>query len=876
MRANYLYIFFFILFFIIPSFSLLIEDDDKEREDTIYLKSNINEIYASTEITQFFINPLNNPIELIISFPIIEEISLNKFVIKVGEKKVISKVMLREEAEERYDESIYSGNTGFLGRYNDKDKKSYSINIGNINPKEKLTLKSYFIQNIGTQDMSFEFIIMEKYPTFHYKELNQNEARNKIIKANFIIETQSKITRLIAPFFDEMAKKKSNYEVVYSNNYKKAEIFYIKNPDNLQNKDIIDKRYGKEFGYPGKVNEPTFLISFSILFRTENINKPILYYQYDPELKETSYSINYVYSSEKLKNIPIPEIPDEDNRISYYAKYENDIINDTPALFIFLVDQSGSMEGNSIKIVRQSLLLFIQSLPPGSYFQIIGFGSYFKKYNEEPVEYNKKNVDNIMNIINNLEADLGGTNINSPLESIYNSKSYDTINLSKHIFLLTDGQVNDRDGCISLITANANKFKIHAFGIGRAFDRYFIERSGKLGKGSYFFIEEDIQELSSIIIIALNNNLRPYLVDIHFNFKNYLNKIKNNVISCEPNRISNQDEIINYSFILDEKNNINIEKLLEPIILEISAKNPNNIIKENISFNKNENIIKLPDGNELSKMIVGKSLKKNKDLINDKNKEINFSIKYQILSENTALFAEIINETDDMNKNKLITVNLDDYIQEIKFEQFNSKKYQKSKRKNEDRTIPLGSGNIYNGNNIGTFSYSYSSHSAFRDIDEYNSLGHPFNSGDAFHYSLKSPNDRIGGVPIHDSVESSDISCFNFAQKGSINNIELKRKDIMKLILSQNIIEGYWDENEESKELMNIIDKDKMSKINIKIKSLNKGEEIEKRIKFTILVIYFLNTEYYDKIDDYKLIINKAEKYLMNQGIQYKDIIKLL
>ena len=230
MRANYLYVFFlFILFFIIPSFSLLIEDDDKEREDTIYLKSNINEIYASTEITQYFINPLNNPIELIISFPIIEEISLNKFVIKVGEKKVISKVMQREEAEERYDESIYSGNTGFLGRYNDKDKNSYSINIGNINPKEKLTLKSYFIQNIGTQDMSFEFIIMEKYPTFHYKELNQNEARNKIIKANFIIETQSKITRLIAPFFDEMAKKKSNYEVVYSNNYKKAEIFYKAN-----------------------------------------------------------------------------------------------------------------------------------------------------------------------------------------------------------------------------------------------------------------------------------------------------------------------------------------------------------------------------------------------------------------------------------------------------------------------------------------------------------------------------------------------------------------------------------------------------------------------------------------------------------------------
>ena len=517
------------------------------------MKSNINEIFASTELTQYFINHLNNPIELIISFPIKEEISLIKFIIKIGEKIVSSKVMQKEKAEEKYDNTIYSGNTGFIGRYNDNEMKSYSVNIGNINPKEKVTLQAFFIQNIGTQDMSYEFIIMEKYPTFHYKELNKDEARNKIIKANFIIETQSKLTRLIAPFFDEIAKKKSIYEVTFNDNYKKAEIIYVKNPDDQQNKDIIDKRYGKEFGFPGKVNEPTFLTSFSILFRTENINKPLLYYQFNPELNETSYLINYVYSSEKLKDIPIPEIPDQDNKISYYSKYENNLINETPGVFIFLIDQSGSMYGNSINLVKQGLLLFIQSLPPDSYFQLIGFGTNFKKYNEEPVEYNQENVENIINIINGLDANMGGTNINSPLQSIYNDKSYSKINLSKHIFLLTDGQVNDREGCINLITANSNKFRLHALGIGKSFDKNLIERSGKLGKGSSFFIE-DVEQISSVIIDALNKSLRPYLIAIHFNFQNYQNNIKNNIISCEPNKFSNQDEIINFSFILNEKN----------------------------------------------------------------------------------------------------------------------------------------------------------------------------------------------------------------------------------------------------------------------------------------------------------------------------------
>ena len=825
MKANYLYIITVFLCLITLSFTILMKDEDNEREDTIYLKSNINEIYATTEITQYFINKLDNPIELIISFPIKEEISLNKFIIKIGEKTVSSKIMEKKEAEQKYKDSLNEGNNPFLGSLGNEEK-SFSINIGNINPKEKVTLKAFFIQNIGTQDMSYEFIIMEKYPTFHYKELSIDDPRNKIIKANFIIETQSKITRLIAPFFDEMAETKSIYEVIFGKDYKKAEIFYIKNPDDQQNKDVIDPRYGKEFGYPGKVNEPTYLTSFSILFRTQNMNKPTLYYQFNPELKEISYSINYVYSSEKLKNIPIPEIPDQDNKISYYSKYENNLINETPSLFIFLVDQSGSMDGEPIKLVKQSLLIFVQSLPPGSYFQLIGFGSTFKKYNEKPIEYNTKNVEEIKNIIYKLDADFGGTNINAPLKSIYDDNSYSEINLNRHIFLLTDGQVNDRDGCIKLITENNNKFRLHSFGIGNDFDKYFIERSGKLGKGSFFFID-DVEGISPIIIKALNSCLRPYLIDIHFNFQNYKKQIQSNITSCDTDEFVNKDEIINFSFILGEKNQINIDKLIEPILIEISAKNPINIIKEKIYFNKEENIIKLKDGDELSKMIIGKALKRNKELIEDKNKEMQFSIKYQILSKNTALFAEIINASKENNQKKLISVNLDDYLQE----------------------------RIYFG------------------------CGSRFRS-----YSLIGITDKIGGVDsnIVDSgtifnLPNSEIiggtySEIDLGENESINI--LKRKDNMKLILSQNIIEGYWDENQETKELNNIVDKDEIDKINIKIKSLNKKEEDEKRIKYTILVIYYLNNNFSEKMDEYKLIIHKGKKYLLNQGIQYDEFIK--
>ena len=576
------------------------------KEDTIYLNSCINEIFAITELIQYFTNPLDNAIELSVSFPIKEEISLSKFVITIGDKIVLSKVMPKEKAEEKYNDVISSGNQGFISSY-DKNMTNYSVNIGNINPKQKLKLNAVFIQMISSQDMSYSFDIMEKYPSFHYKELDYDKPRNKIINANFKIETQSKITRLIAPFLDKKTQKNAAYNVVFSNDYKKADIKYIKNSDNQKTINenpflISDKLFSNQ------VNEQIVYTSFCLLFRTENMNKPILYYQYNPIFKEMSYTINYVYPSKTLKTIPIPAQPDQDNTISYCSKYENNTINDTPGLFIFLIDQSGSMSGKSIDLVRQALILFIQSLPAGSSFQLIGFGSDYKKYNEKPVEYNEENVSNIINIIKNIKADMGGTNISSPLDDIYKDKdnNYSTINLSKNIFILTDGYVDNREQCINLITTNSNKFRIHALGIGNDFDEILIEKSGKLGKGSSTFVK-NIENINSAVIDTLNKCLRSYITDIQFNFINYQDNINNAILKCNPiNNFTYQNEIMNYSFIIDDKNKIDIENLSEPINIEIYGKDPKNIIKEKVSFINNQNIIKIEDGEEMSKMIVDK------------------------------------------------------------------------------------------------------------------------------------------------------------------------------------------------------------------------------------------------------------------------------
>lgn len=75
---------------------------------------------------------------------------------------------------------------------------------------------------------------------------------------------------------------------------------------------------------------------------------------------------------DKRNNIKHRRTPDINPDIIYYDLYEVKEINESPGVFYFLIDQSASMKGNSITIGKESLKLFIKSLPVNSYFDIIG------------------------------------------------------------------------------------------------------------------------------------------------------------------------------------------------------------------------------------------------------------------------------------------------------------------------------------------------------------------------------------------------------------------------------------------------------------------------------------------------------------------------
>ena len=90
--------------------------------------------------------------------------------------------------------------------------------------------------------------------------------------------------------------------------------------------------------------------------------------------------------------------------------------------------------------------------------------------------------------------------------------------------------------------------------------------------------------------------------------------------------------------------------------------------------------------------------------------------------------------------------------------------------------------------------------------------------------------------------------------------------------MSQDIIEGSWNENKYTKNFNNYITVTIFNKIKNKVNSLKKGTNC-KKILFTIAVIYIIKSKFSKKLNEYRLIINKGIKFLKNNGIDYQKFI---
>ena len=896
-------------------------EDSLEKYDTVIINTYVNEIMSQTEVTQYYKNTLKYPIELELVIPQLSDINITRFEVIKKDEKIISKLLEKEKAKEKYTDSIASGNYSIVSFNSDNDTK---ICLGNLPSGEEIELKTYFFGHIISKDLSYQAKFPVIFPNFILENsktgegINNPQYKKKIVKGKIYLNVNSKITRLVICGSNNFSKIQRKY----SEDKKSAEIDIIK--DNFSEIDI-----------PG-----------IIFFRTEKINEDKLYYQYDPK-KNKSYYLLYkslcIPEFEKDKN---EEIDENENR-DYYSllkqdekenKYENQIC------YIFLLDQSGSMSGNRIELCTKSLLLFLQSLNQKSYFQLVGFGSNYEYFSEKPLEYNKTNIKNLMDIIKSLKADKGGTELYKPLENIYNNKIYEEYNMKKSIILLTDGEIWDKEKVINLIGSKSDEFLFNSLGIGDC-DKDLIERTALMGKGISNYIK-DLNDLNSAVISLLENNKQYFNLTYKTNQKTYIEG--ENASSIEKH------DFLKYGFILDEKEGKDIEFTI--------IKDKKEEIK--ICFAKNK-ITKLPDGDKLGKLIVDNYLKTGKNITKDTI--IKLSKNYNILTNETAFYAKIANDTSI--KEKMITITNEgkqalnnetksqpktqsineeekkDYYDEIFIDEHLTYDYIEDEKDNESESSEnKNTGGQKEGWFKGLISKLFSNDKKYKKGDIIKKK--------KYHYEYKEPKqskfnfkfnyfsnkraerrfavesccyyDVAEHVDVDDDDRVRDLVCENYCcdymdydlkdcenDKYESNNYNESKKEIKEeteikyegnkheikkadekleikekkketkkeikvynfdeLILGQDIIEGNWT-NDSQVEMLIAQENDMFEKI----KKLAESKSIkEENGIITLFVLYYIYTKKGEKVGELKFVIKKAKTFIKKIfNIDYEDIIK--
>ena len=96
------------------------------------------------------------------------------------------------------------------------------------------------------------------------------------------------------------------------------------------------------------------------------------------------------------------------------------------------------------------------------------------------------------------------------------------------------------------------------------------------------------------------------------------------------------------------------------------------------------------------------------------------------------------------------------------------------------------------------------------------------------------------------------------------DNIEIKQ-----IINEQNFVEGFLEINNKTKKIKEKYEKE------FKLLKEIKNKNINDNIAITILIIYFINKEHPELIEELLLIIQKAKKYIKeNAKDSYENIIK--
>ncbi|EPX60170.1 hypothetical protein D187_002256 [Cystobacter fuscus DSM 2262] len=178
---------------------------------------------------------------------------------------------------------------------------------------------------------------------------------------------------------------------------------------------------------------------------------------------------------------------------------------------VFVVDTSGSMDGESLPQAQGALRLCLRHLREGDRFNIIAFENAFHLFSPQPVPFTQKTLEQADRWVAALHAH-GGTELLEPLRAAVEAMPEGVV------VLLTDGQVGNESEILQAVLAARRTARVYSFGIGTNVSDALLKDLARQTGGAVEFIHPG-ERIDDKVVAQFSRALAPRVTDVEVRFE---------------------------------------------------------------------------------------------------------------------------------------------------------------------------------------------------------------------------------------------------------------------------------------------------------------------------------------------------------------------
>jgi Ca-activated chloride channel homolog len=408
---------------------------------------------SSVSVTQHFHNPSKKPIEAIYVFPLPQHAAVHAMTMHVGQRVITATIRKRDEARALYERAKKQGKTASL--LEQERPNVFTQSVANIMPGDQIHVEVRYVEELAPRDGEYEFVFpMVVGPRYMGEGASRGKSGSGWAEDTERVKDASRIS---PPVLQPGTRPGNDISVSLrlSAGVPIADLRSVTHRVQLQRPAsdlaVLDLARGD------RIPNRDFVVRYRLTGAT-----PAVSFLANRDAQGRGHFLLMVQPQRQVAKAAV-------------ASRE----------YVFVVDNSGSMDGTPVAQVKKAMQRCLTSLGASDTFQIIRFANSAERFAAAPVAPTAGNIAKGLAFVDTMAGN-GGTEFLPALELAV--KAPRDPKRSRIIAFMTDGFIGYESQVMRYLRDNLGQANLFAFGVGSSVNRYLIDGMARIGHGEPFVI----------------------------------------------------------------------------------------------------------------------------------------------------------------------------------------------------------------------------------------------------------------------------------------------------------------------------------------------------------------------------------------------------